>query len=166
LSTAKLYIIIGVLILAVFVLIIFLIFGGFSPGPKRVQLEFWGTYDDPYIFSDIIRDFKKIYPNISIRYRSIPFESYEKTVIDALAAGQGPDIWMIHSTWLPKHKDKLRPLPKDLDYSLADFKNDFVDVAEKDLVDDGKIYAVPLYIDTLALYYNKDLFNSAGIRTF
>lgn len=163
LSTAKLYIIIGILILAVFILIIFLIFGGFGSSPKRVQLEFWGSFDDPYTFSEIIRNFKKSYPNISIKYRNIPFDNYEETVIDALAAGQGPDIWMIHSSWLPKHKDKLKPLPKELNYSLADFRKDFVDVAEKDLVDNGQIYALPLYVDTLALYYNKDLFNSAGI---
>jgi multiple sugar transport system substrate-binding protein len=58
--------------------------------------------------------------------------------------------------------------------SLENFQDTFVDVVYSDFVtkeekeeeeEEGKeeIYAVPLYVDTLALYYNKDLFNTAGI---
>jgi multiple sugar transport system substrate-binding protein len=42
-------------------------------------------------------------------------------------------------------------------------KNDFVEVAVKDVVRDGKIVALPLSVDTLALYYNRDLLNAANI---
>lgn len=41
------------------------------------------------------------------------------------------------------------------------FKNNFVDVAFDDFVLDGKVYALPLYVDTLALFYNKDHFNAS-----
>ncbi len=47
--------------------------------------------------------------------------------------------------------------------TLRDFRQQFVDAAEKDLVSDEQIYALPIYIDTLALYYNKEILNSAGI---
>ena len=47
--------------------------------------------------------------------------------------------------------------------NAQDFQNMFVDVAYQDFVSENKIYAIPLYIDTLALYYNKDFLNSAGI---
>lgn len=148
-------------------MIFFLVLGGvkFSPG-QRVELEFWGIFDEPGAFDEAIRNFRKLNPNINVRYVPFPFEEYEKAVIDALASGHGPDIWMIQNTWLPKHKDKLAPLDqndKNLNYKLFNFRQDFVDVAQTDLVDNGQIYALPLYIDTLALYYNKDLLNSAGI---
>ena len=83
-------------------------------------------------------------------------------MINAFAADKGPDIWLIHNTWLPKHKDKIIELPNEL-LSLSDFRTNFVEVVEKDLVDENKIYGLPLYVDTLALFYNKDLLNSAGI---
>lgn len=165
-SINKLYIIVGVLIVGVFVLLFFLVFGGFEIKVERVELEFWGVFDQPPAFSEAIRTFRQANPEINVRYVPFSFEEYEKAVIDALAAGRGPDIWMIQNTWLPKHKDKLTALPQDdkeLNYKLFNFRQDFVDVAESDLVDNGQIYALPLYIDTLALYYNKDLFNSAGI---
>jgi multiple sugar transport system substrate-binding protein len=38
-------------------------------------------------------------------------------------------------------------------------------VVAQDFVQNGNIYALPLSIDTLAMVYNKDLFNSAGIIT-
>ncbi|MBI2003564.1 MAG: extracellular solute-binding protein [Parcubacteria group bacterium] len=165
-STNKLYIIAGVLIVAVFVLLFFLVFGGFETKVERVELEFWGVFDQPAAFNEAIRIFRQANPNVNIRYVPFSFEEYEKAVIDALASGRGPDIWFIQNTWLPKHKDKLSSLPQDdkeLNYKLFNFRQDFVDAAEADLVDNGQIYALPLYVDTLALYYNKNLFNSAGI---
>jgi multiple sugar transport system substrate-binding protein len=40
---------------------------------------------------------------------------------------------------------------------------EFVEVVDKDLTRNGFVYALPTSVDTLALYYNKDLFNAAGI---
>lgn len=165
-STNKLYIIAGALIVAVFILIFFLVFGGFGKEQKKVELEFWGVFDEPAAFDQAIRNFRRLNQNINIRYVPFPFEEYEKAVVDALASGRGPDIWMIQSSWLAKHKDKLLPLDqndKDLNFKLLNFRENFVDVAEADLIDSGQIYALPLYVDTLALYYNKDLLNSAGL---
>ncbi len=165
-STNRLYLIVGGLIVGVFILLILLVLGGVGRPEEKIQLEFWGTFDEPNAFQEAISKFRQQNPKINIRYVPFPFEEYEKAVIDALAAGRGPDIWMIQNTWLPKHKDKLSPLDQnndDLDYKLINFRQDFVDVAEADLVDQGQIYALPIYVDTLALYYNKDLLNSAGI---
>lgn len=55
--------------------------------------------------------------------------------------------------------------------SLLDMRNNFVDVVYDDVVmkeserkdAPEKIYALPLYLDTMALYYNRELFNSAGV---
>ncbi len=147
-------------------MIFFLVLGGFDQPEQRVELEFWGVFDDPAALDETISVFRQANPLINVRYVPFPFEEYEKAVIDALASGRGPDIWMIQNTWLPKHKDKLAPLDqndKALNYKLFNFQQNFVDVAEADLIDNGQIYALPVYVDTLALYYNKDLLNSAGI---
>lgn len=166
-TTNKLYLIVGILIVGIFILLFYWVFGGFNwQQQQRVDLEFWGVFDGPGAFEETIRNFRRLNPDVNVRYVPFPFEEYEKAVIDSLASGRGPDIWMIQNTWLPKHKDKLVPLDqndKDLNYKLINFRQDFVDVAETDLVDNGEIYALPFYVDTLAMYYNKDLFNSAGI---
>jgi len=39
----------------------------------------------------------------------------------------------------------------------------FADVVYNDAVFDNQIFGLPMSVDTLALYYNRDLFNTAGI---
>jgi multiple sugar transport system substrate-binding protein len=47
--------------------------------------------------------------------------------------------------------------------SLREIKDNFVDVVAKDVILDNKVYGLPLSVDTLAMFYNKDLLNNAGI---
>lgn len=146
-------------------------FGPADSGPLK-ELKFWGVFDDTNDFRSTLNTFQQRYPRIRISYQQFNYEDYEKELIEAFAAGRGPDIWMIQNTWLPKQQEKITPLPqqklpgqeKPL-FTLRDFRDQFVDVAEKDLVVQEQIYGLPLYVDTLALYYNKDIFNSVGIAS-
>lgn len=160
--------------MAIVVLLLFLVLGSVGGGgrPQLVTLQFWGTFDDDRFYGDAIAEFNRANPSVRVIYRKFNFEDYEKQLIDSFAAGTGPDIWLMHNTWLPKHGDKIQPLPqgsiegeKKPLFTIKEFQDQFVDVAVKDLTIGGQIYALPLYIDTLALYYNKDLFNTAGIAS-
>lgn len=155
--------IIGIIILG----IVFVVITGIGtrptgPNQEKIELTFWGVFDDSDVYEQIIADFQKANKNVSITYRKQTIAEYEKELVNALAAGRGPDILMIHNTWLPKHIDKLSPLPADI-LNLKDFQNTFVDTVTDDFIKDGEIYALPLSVDTLALFYNKDIFNSAGL---
>lgn len=158
-------IIIAVVVVSLVVLV--LIFSGSliktAPQKYAVDLEVWGLFDDRDAFTDIFDNFKKIDPNIrQINYKKLTPNTYKNDLIEALASGQGPDIFIIHNTWLPSFQDRLTPAPATI-LTEQKFKKDFVDVADKDFVLEGKVYAVPLTVDSLALFYNKDIFNSAGI---
>jgi len=68
----------------------------------------------------------------------------------------------MQNTWFPSNYRKLAPLPAALGTPDM-FASVFVDVAYQDLVrpdDYGilQVYGVPMTVDTLALYYNKDHF--------
>jgi multiple sugar transport system substrate-binding protein len=154
--------VIGFVVIAVVAVIIFNPFKEAKPTP--VTLEFWSVFDDSDIYRPLIAKFQERYPHITINYHKKNITSYEQELVDALAAGRGPDIFSIHNTWLPKHKDKLAPAPENL-ITPKRFNEVFVDVATQDFVDGGKVYAFPLAVDTLALFYNKDLLNSAGISS-
>lgn len=170
-NRTKLYLIggaAGILILILMVTLLFRSFSGIQP-PSRVALQFWGVFDEPSYYGAAISAYQKLYPHVSISYQPFTYDDYERRLVDAFAAGAGPDIWLMHNTWLPKHGDKIEPLPQpngDLKEPLItfnDFRDQFVEVAVNDLTLNGRIYALPLYVDTLALYYNRDLFNGAGI---
>ena len=136
---------------------------GPTPGPTpqpSANLSFWGLWDDSSVFQPLIDEYRKINPNVTVTYKKWEYSEYEDMVTESLAAGRGPDIWMIHNTWLEKHKEKLSPMPDSLKV-LPDFEKNFVDVVADDFVDKSEIYGVALSVDTLALYWNEDLLKSA-----
>lgn len=129
-----------------------------------VTLEFWSVFDNSDVYSPLIDEYKQLYPNVTINYHKKDINTYEQELIDALAAGRGPDIFSIHNTWLPKHQDKLASAPASL-ITPRQFGEVFVDVVVQDFVAENQVYAFPLAVDTLALFYNKDLLNAAGIAS-
>src|SRR3989344_5855723 len=168
----RLYLILigGITVLVLILFILVLSSGGGAPGSgQRIALTFWGVFDTKNNFEKVIADYRALYPNISVTYRQFSFDDYERELVNALAACAGPDIIMVHNTWIPKHQDKLKPAPEMIPgeenkfFTVNDYQNQFVEVAQKDLVKGKDIYAFPLYVDTLALFYNKDLFNNAGL---
>ena len=157
------------IIVAIIILLVVLMLLGVIPGLKSnekrnpsempaVTLEFWGI-DSAQAFKDVLEQYQSLYPNVTINYRQVNENEYESNLLNALAAQKGPDILMVKHNWILKHSDKLYPSS----ILLKDLKASFVDVVAEDLYYNGKVWALPVYVDTLALYYNKDFFNSAGI---
>ncbi len=136
-----------------------------KPPGYKINLEMWGIFDSSDAYGNFFNKYREINPFVGdIKYRKLDVDNYRKDLIDALASGQGPDIFFIRNSWLPSFRDKIEPAP-DWILGEQEFRRDFVDVAADDFLDEGKIYAVPLNVDCLALYYNKDLFNAEGITT-
>lgn len=152
----------GLVLLIVIVVILINPFKEKAAAP--VTLEFWSVFDDSIVYQPLLAKYRELYPNVTINYHKKNVSSYEKELVDALAAGRGPDIFSIHNSWLPKHKEKMAAAPETL-IAPSRFNEVFVDVAGQDFIYENKIYALPLSVDSLALFYNKDLFNSAGLTS-
>jgi len=133
-----------------------------EPIAKEVELEFWGVFDDSDVFKPLIEEFNQVFPKTKIKYYKKTYQTYEKDLLEAMAGDRGPDVLMLHHTWLPRYEEKIWAAPSDL-ITLKELKENFVDVVYDDFVSDGYVSALPLSVDSLALFYNKDIFNSAGI---
>ena len=141
--------------------------------PERETLVFWNVYDDEEVFKQLIYAYKEKNPYVDIVYERKRYNNYREFVSELLSAKQGPDIYAIHHTWLPLERKRLvamNDVMPDLNPPLVInkypevFRFDFVvEPAPGDLEGEPKIYALPLAIDTLALYYNIDLFNTNSI---
>ena len=153
---------------------------------EPITLSYWRVFDGPDTFKPIIDKYNALHPFIKINYRKLRYTEYEDELLNALAEDRGPDIFSIHNTWIRKYKTKIAPMPTEItmaypvvsgsvkkeltteikttrSISTNELRDKFVDVVSHDVIIDNNIYALPLSVDTLALYYNKDLFNNAGI---
>ncbi len=154
---------------------------------KPITITYWRVFDGPDAFEKVIANYKALHPFITINYRKLRYEEYESELLNALAEDRGPDIFSIQNTWMRKYQTKLAPMPDTItmvypvvqgtikkevipesrttkSISLKELKDNFVDIVSHDVIlGDGKVYGLPLSVDTLAMYYNKDLFNNAGI---
>ncbi len=181
-------------------LIVILSTSGFSclSSKPKVKLEpitltYWRVWESPDVLNQIIADYHRLHPNITINCRKLRYEEYEQTLLEAWAEGRGPDIFSIPADWVTKYSKFIYPLPPkikmvNIKYSgnalkktakivaeekrtitPDELRQKFVDVVFNDVVrydpqsKMNRIYALPLAIDTLALYYNRDMLDNAGI---
>jgi multiple sugar transport system substrate-binding protein len=153
---------------------------------QPVNLVYWRVFDDGDSMSDIIAAYNAIHPNISISYRKLRIEEYENELLNAFAEDRGPDLFSIHNTWTGKYENKIVPLPKTItlpyetiqgtiqkekvielrtlpSLSVRELQGNFVDAVPYDVLIGDQIYGLPLALDTMVLFYNKNFLNNAGI---
>jgi len=131
--------------------------GGVS-GP--VTLTYWGLWEPAPAIQGLIAQFEEKNPGIKVEYRKHSKNDYKTRLQNSLVKGEGPDIFRLHRTWLPMFAGNLSLVPKETEDALGLGDNYFPVVADG-LKLNNKYYAVPLMVDTLSLYYNKDILKLA-----
>lgn len=131
---------------------------------SNVTLVYYKLFDSEDIMAPFIQQYKTLHPNITIKYRKFDDENeYYRTILNELAEGEGPDIFSVPNYWLKNNSKKIVPANPQA-FGPQQFNDIFVNVASQDatFVDpqDGieKVFGVPMGVDTLALYYNQELY--------
>ena len=151
------------LLVVIFAVGFFLRGGSESPTSVKATLNFWGVFDKASAYNSALTSFQGRYPNITINYTSFDsVENYERSLLNALAAGKGPDIFMIRNNDLFRKINKIFPLSASK-YTLLDIRHSFPAIVKNDFTRGTNIYALSLSIDTLAFVYNRSIFNEAAI---
>lgn len=133
-----------------------------NPAKKDVVLTIWKPFASQETMSLLFDEYHKLHPNVNFEYSQRNIDTYEEDLLNALASGKGPDIFSVNNTWIPKYLDKITPAKEDK-FSYKEYHDSFVDVVLKDFTRDQKIYGTALSVDSLALYYNKDILGTMGI---
>lgn len=155
-------ILLGLVVVVVILGLIFMLVQRFIGGNTVVTLTYWGLWEDPKIMQSTISDFERQNPNIKIEYSNQDVKQYRDRLVTRISGGTGPDVFRLHNSWTTMLSPVLLPIPPNV-ISKSQFESDFYPVASSDLIKKGAIYAIPLEIDTLAMYVNTQLFQNAGI---
>jgi ABC-type glycerol-3-phosphate transport system substrate-binding protein len=123
---------------------------------------FWGTMDAEKvkIFLDSIMTKDQKY---KISYIQKDPNTYEQELIQALASGKGPDVFMVTPEIFWRQRDKMYPIPYQ-NLPLQTFNATYMDIAQVYLGTTG-IWALPLFVDPLVGYWNKDIFAGEGMAS-
>lgn len=164
------------------------------------SLQIWAVVDDVDVYGPLLQAFSATHPQISINYKRLRLEEYEDALINAFAEDRGPDIFLIHNTWVGKYLSKISPMPaytkmayrfaegsatnrsytyelrNERSVTLKELKDNYPDAVANDVIRrlntagenaapvlEDKIVALPMSVDTMVMYVNKDLLNAAGI---
>ncbi len=180
----------GAVVVAIIAVVLFMIGGNKTQAPPAVSLEWWGVFDDESSYAGVISAYKQLHPYVTITYKKFRMEEYENSLIQAWARGAGPDIFALPNSWIGKFQanEFLTPMPAStrmawyqisrplgikqeltISYKAApsitlnEVRNRFVSVVPQDVILQSKIWGLPQSMDTLTLFYNKDLLNYALI---
>lgn len=132
-----------------------------SDGPVELTLWTGFTGGDRGAYEGLIEEFNATHDDIQVTMEVQPWDTIAQKLPSAWATGQGPDLATpnfdpnIVSKYL--ETDSLLALDSVGDTSLL------APAAIDAFTVDGSLYAVPANIATLQLYYNKALFDAAGI---
>jgi len=151
--------IIGLLVL-VLALAAFAACGNNEQEVEDITLTLWHWDTNMQAQYEVI--FEEFYRQTGYRVvqQIVPWADYWTNLASSLEAGEGPDImWM-------DHLNAVTYMPSGLLLNLNDF---YLDMSgfHRSLYDpfiyNGSLYGVAVFFDTIALFYNKDIFDEAGV---
>ena len=111
---------------------------------------------------ELIEQFEKQHPNITVKTQSAPYGQFYQKLDTQIAAGQAPDVWLSDGVYVMKYAQ--RGAAKDLtDWIARDLKADEYYGLDFNKDADGRYWGVPQGIQVGVLFYNKELFDKAGV---
>ncbi len=145
-------------------LIAFATFRGKNSQNMLPAISIWGTLPSNLIDQYVNKINISRSEALKINYTEIKEADFDKTFVEALARGQGPDAILIPQDLIHRHEDKIIPIPYTV-FSERDFRNTFIEQSELYLNKNG-ILALPFIVNPLVMYWNRDSFTNAGIATY
>lgn len=105
---------------------------------------------------NLVDEFNKTHDDIYVDRQRIPWDQYYTKFYTSLTSRTPPDLAIAHASRLRPFVDYLRPY-EEIDVSR------YLPVTHDQVTFDGKVLALPLDIHAVANYYNKQIFEEAGL---
>ncbi|WP_027169132.1 sugar ABC transporter substrate-binding protein [Mesorhizobium sp. WSM3224] len=130
-------------------------------GEVRVTVAEYSAKTGPY-FAEVKKEFEAANPGITIKYEVVPWDVLLQKLTTDITAGTNADLSIIGTRWLIDfvQQDVAEPLDS---YVTPEFKDRFIDTFLQPSIMDGHTYGLPIAASARAMYYNKELFEKAGI---
>ena len=137
-----------------------------APATEKVQLRFVVMDYDEKMRPDtqaLVDEFNASQNEIEVKLDVYGWGEGHDTLLTQISGGQAPDLANGNAQWVGEWSgiNEVQPLN---DLLSKEFLANFVPAGLEAFTIDGKLMAMPYFLDPRALYYRKDLFEKAGLK--
>ena len=132
-----------------------------AEGKTTIRFASWDTADDVDAQQKMVDKFNEEHPDIQVVLEAYGSE-FDTKISASMGSGDAPDVMYMWN--YPAYHDGLEPLDSYIEKEGEDYKENFYSTLWNYNSYDGQIYGLPVGFTTHCVYYNKDLFEKAGVE--
>lgn len=129
-------------------------------GVEQSTVVLWAMGSEADAADAVLDGFRASHPSIPVRVQRVPWSAAHEKLLTAYVGGSMPDVFQLGNTWVAEMA-ALRAL-EPLDARAGGREDFFAGALAPNLVD-GRLLALPWYVDTRLLFWRRDLFAAAGV---
>lgn len=124
-----------------------------------ITLDYWTLFagGDGKTMTEMVKSFNEEHDNIHIKKQRLPWAQYYNKLYTSMTGGNPPDLAIMHLSRMRRFGPVMEPIG---DVVNAD---PYVSKAVNQATIKGKFRSAPLDLHPVATYYNKDVFEKAGL---
>ena len=132
-----------------------------AEGKTTIRVASWDTADDVDAQQKMVDKFNEEHPDIQVVLEAYGSD-FDTKISASMGSGDAPDVMYMWN--YPAYHDGLEPLDSYIEKEGEDYKKNFYSTLWNYNSYDGQIYGLPVGFTTHCVYYNKDLFEKAGVE--
>ena len=135
-----------------------------SGEPATIGMMMWGDPAELEVWNQIVADFHQANPNITVKVEVSDWESYWTKLKTLLSANTPPDVFAMDAPLYLDYQSRgvLLNLQPYLDKNPDMLKDVYPQTLEAYKTSEG-MFGLPRDFQTIVLFYNKDMFDAAGV---
>lgn len=140
---------------------------GSSDSNEKTVITFWNgfTGSDKAVLEELVKEYNETNDkNIEVEMSIMPWDTLYQKLSTVLSVGEGPDILAMSTERIGTYAEPGAFVPVDDIYAAGLVDEAMIPEAlRENLKYNDKYYGVPMNFATLLLYYNKTMFEAAGL---
>ncbi len=137
-----------------------------APPPRTVSFMIFGDLAELAAYESLVAAFETDHPTIDVQLRHIPSQSeYRRRLATDFSGGAPPDVMLLNYRRFATFAAQggLEPLEPYLAGSDLIQESNFFPETIQAFQLDGQLWCIPQNVSSLVVYYNRGLFDAAGL---
>ena len=138
-------------------------FGTALAQDEEVTLDLWMFLDGTGFLPSVVEAFEAAHPNIKVQITDVPEGEYVTKLDTAFLAGQPPDIAFPYVIrWI--RAGLVAPIDEVLESAGVNIEDYNAGAVSRNCALDGRVYCLGTFTAGYNIFYNKDVFDAAGVE--